>query len=96
VYLNETGNYSITYSASLYATDAGAVSAALTVNGTQVYTVSATAAAAGDVVNMTLPYQVRVCPNGATSVNVPASVQITLTDGAVTNGTSNIIIEKVY
>jgi hypothetical protein len=96
VYLNETGNYNVTYSASLVAEAAGIVSAALSVNGTQVYTVSATAAAAGDTVNITLPYQIRVCSNGVASANVPATVQIVLTGGDVTGGTSNLIVEKVY
>ena len=97
VYLNEVGNYDITYSASLIAGAVGEVSVALIVNGTQVYEVGVTAAAADDVVNVTLPYQVRVCPNCAGSPNnCPVAVQIQVTGVAITGGQSNVIVERVY
>lgn len=97
VYLNEIGNYDITYSASLIAGAIGEVSVALIVNGTQVYEVGATAAAVGDVVNITMPYQVRVCPNCAgTPNNCPVSIQVQLAGVAITGGQSNMLIERVY
>lgn len=97
VYLNEVGNYNITYSASLIAGAIGEVSVALIVNGIQVYEVGATAAAVGDVINLTLPYQVRVCPNcSAAPNNNPVSIQIQLTGVAVTDGQSNLLVERVY
>jgi hypothetical protein len=97
VYLNETGNYNVTYSASLVAGAVGEVSVALMVNGVQVYEVGATATAIGDVLNITLPYQVRVCPNcsGAPN-NCPVTIQVQLTGVAVTGGQSNVIFERVY
>lgn len=97
VYLNEIGNYDITYSASLIADAIGEVSVALIVNGTQVYEVGATVAAVGDVVNITMPYQVRVCPNCAGAPNsCPVAIQIQLTGVAITGGQSNMLIERVY
>ena len=97
VYLNEVGNYNVTYSASLIAGAIGEVSVALIVNGTQVYEVGATAAAVGDVINITLPYQLRVCPNCSSSPNnCPVSIQIQLTGVAITGGQSNLLVERVY
>lgn len=97
VYLNEVGNYDITYSASLVADAAGIVSVALVVNGVEVYEVLSTAAEVGDVVNVTLPYQVRVCPNCASSPNnCPATVQVRLTGAAISSARSNLLIERVY
>lgn len=97
VYLNELGNYDVTYSASLVASAIGEVSVALIVNGTQVYEVGATASAIDDVINITLPYQVRVCPNCAGApTNCPVSIQVQLTGVAITSGQSNMLIERVY
>lgn len=96
VNLNEVGNYDVTYSASLTANGAGEVAVALIVNGTNVYEVSTTAAS-GDVVNVTLPYQVRVCPNcSGLPNNCPVAIQVQLTGVAITAGTSNLLIERVY
>ena len=96
VNLNEIGNYDVMYSASLTAGAAGEVVASLIVNGVNVYEVSVTAAS-GDVVNVTLPYQVRVCPNCAGApYNCPVSIQVQLTGVAITAGTSNMLIERVY
>jgi hypothetical protein len=94
IYLNESGRYNITYSASLVATAAGIMNINLVVNNDTVYTVSTTAAA-GDTVNVTLPWQVRVGQNCNGVNNCPADVQIQVTGVAVTSGTSNILIEKV-
>lgn len=97
VYLNEVGNYNIHYSASLIAGETGDVTVALIVNGTQVYEVTETVAAADDTVNLTMPYQVRVCPNCAGApYNCPVSIQIQLTGVAITGGTANLLIERVY
>lgn len=97
VLLNELGNYNVNYSASLVAGSAGIVSVALLVNGIQVYEVEETATAESNVVNVTLPYQVRVCPNCASSPNnSPIAIQIQLTGIAVTGGQSNLLVERVY
>lgn len=97
VYLNEVGNYNITFSGSLIAGAIGEVSVALIANGTQLYEVGGTATAVGDVVNLTLPYQLRVCPNcsGAPN-NCPVAIQVQLTGVAITGGQSNLLIERVY
>lgn len=97
VYLNEVGNYNVTYSGSLVASAEGEISVALIANGTQIYEVGSTAAAQGDVVNVTLPYQVRVCPNCASAPNnCPVAIQVQLTGIAVTSGQANLLIERVY
>lgn len=97
IYLNEVGNYNVSYSASLIAGAVGEVSVALIVNGTQVYEVGETVAAIDDVVNLTLPYQVRVCPNCAGAPNnCPVAIQVQLTGVAVTGGQTNLIVERVY
>lgn len=95
--LNETGNYRITYNVSAVAGAAGVVSFALLQNGVTLYTVSETATAAADTVNLTLVYEVRVLPNCASvTANVPATIQISNTGVALTGGTSNILVEKVH
>ena len=97
VYLNEVGNYNITFSASIIAGAVGEVSVALIANGTQVYEVGATATAVGDVVNLALPYQLRVCPNcSGAPKNCPVAVQIRLTGVAITGGQTNLLVERVY
>jgi hypothetical protein len=95
VYLNEPGYYNVIYSLSAVASAAGIVDITLTTNGTDVYAVSATATADGTV-NLTLPVAVRVCPNSCSSpTNCPVGVQVQLGTTAITDGTSNMIIEKV-
>lgn len=97
VYLNEVGNYNITYNASLVASAIGIVSVALVVNGVEVYEAMSSAAAVGDVVNLTLPYQIRVCPNCASAPNnSPATVQVRLTGATISSAQSNMLIERVY
>lgn len=94
--INECGNYEVTYSTSAVASAAGIVTFNLLVNGVNTYAVSETVAA-GDTINLTLPYQVRVLPNSAaTPTNNPVNIQIELTGVAITGGTSNIIVERVY
>jgi hypothetical protein len=100
IYLNEPGYYKITYSATLSAGAAGAVGVSLLVNQTSTYSVSEEATAAEDIVDLTLPYVVRVCPNCcSTPTNCPVAIQIQLGDvatGITPNpSTSNLIIEKI-
>lgn len=94
--VNECGNYTVTYSASVVASAAGIVTMNLLVNGTNVYSVSETAAV-GDTINLTLPYQIRVLPNScSTPNNNPVNIQVQLTGVGITDGNSNIIVERVY
>lgn len=96
VSLNKTGYYKISYVGSLVAGAAGVVSVALLSNGTPIYTISETAAAAGDTVNISLEYMVRVLPNCASVLNAPLNIQLENTGVALTGGTSNTLIEKTY
>ena len=94
--INECGNYDVTYSTSAVASAAGIVTFNLLINGTNVYGVSETVAA-GDTINLTLPYQIRVLPNScSTPNNNPVNIQVQLTGVAITGGTSNILVERVY
>jgi hypothetical protein len=101
IYLNEPGYYKVTYSADLTAGAAGLMSISLVVNGNSTYTVAETAAAAEDIVNLTLSYVVRVCPNSCSSpYNCPVSLQFELGDVATgitpSGSTTNLIVEEVY
>ena len=94
--INEEGYYKITYSITDLATAIGLNSITLVVNGTDTYTVGETVAVAGDAIDLTLPYVVRVfkrCDNVAT--NNPMTIQIRA-DDAITSATANIIIERIY
>lgn len=94
--INEEGYYQITYSITDVATAVGVNSITLIVNGVDTYTVGETVAAAGDAINLTLPYVVRVfrrCDNVAT--NNPMTIQVRA-DDAITSATANIIIERIY
>lgn len=96
VTLSSAGYYRITYSLTALATAADALNVTLLANGSSVYSVSETPAAAGDSVNLSLIYTVRVfpqCDNVAN--NNPMTIQFQ-TSGAITSGTSNLIIERVY
>ena len=96
VTINECGNYRIVYSLSGVAATAGILNVVLQLNNTDTYTVSATADA-GDTINVTLPYEIRVLPNCAsTPNNNPVNITIQLTGVGITGGTSNLLIEKVY
>jgi hypothetical protein len=100
VVVNEPGYYKIMYSAALTAGAAGLVSLSLLINNNSVYTVSEEATAAEDIVNLTLPYVIRVCPNSCSSpYNCPVNLEIKLGDTALgitpSPSTSNLIIEKV-
>lgn len=101
VYINEPGYYKVTYSATLTAADAGTVGVSLITNGDNIYTVSEEATAAEDIVDLTLVYVIRVCPNCCSSpYNCPVSIQMQLGDTATgitpNPSTANLIIERIY
>lgn len=96
IVLNEKGYYDIIYSASLIAAAAGIITATLIANGESVYTISETVAE-GETVNLTLPHTIRVFDNcSSCPTNNPLSIQIELGGVAITNGTSNLSITRVY
>lgn len=93
--VNRGGTYRLDYSASLVASAAGVVTLAVLVNGVSKYTVSATATAAADMVNLTIPLDIYLpCNCNAAPNNIPASIQIQNTGVALTSGTSNIAITR--
>lgn len=101
VYINEPGFYKITYDATITAGAAGLMSVSLIANQNSIYTVSEDATAAEDVVNLTLVYVLRVCPNScSTPANCPTAIQVKLGDvatGITPNpSVANLIIERVY
>ena len=92
--INEEGYYDVVYNASVEATAAGTLGFALLANGTQLYEVTQTVTA-GDTFMFTLPFTVRVYAKACNApTNNPMNIQIQLTGGAITSGTSNIQIEK--
>ena len=92
--LNEKGYYTIVYNASIVGT--GNATLSLIVNGNSVYSVTQTLTADATS-NITIPYEVRVFENCASiQTNNPMSIQVKLTGTAITNGTSNIIVTRVY
>ena len=94
--INEEGYYEITYSITDLATNVGLNSITLVVNGTDTYTVGETVATAGDAIDLTLPYVVRVfkrCDNVAT--NNPMTIQVRA-DEPITSATANIIIKRIF
>lgn len=96
IVINEPGNYNVTYNGSLVAGAAGDLGIAIVVNGATIYTGTVTATADATA-NITVPYQIRVRPNcESAAANIPANVQILLSGVAITGGTSNIIVERVY
>lgn len=96
VTINEEGYYKITYNAALIATAAGDVEMTLVINGTNTYSVSETATAAG-IVNVDLDFVTRVFRRSDDiATNNPMSIQIKSTGVALTGGTSNFIVERVY
>lgn len=93
--VNKGGTYRLDYSSSLMTSAAGTVTLAVLVNGVSVYTVNATAAAASDLLNITVPVDIYIpCNCNAQPNNVPANIQIQNTGIALTGGTSNLIITK--
>ena len=97
VSINDAGYYRISFSASVVATAAGIVTLNLVQNGVVVYSVSETATAAGDTVNLSFVYVVRALPNfGAVLPNLPLNLQIVNAGTtALTSGTSNLLLGKV-
>ena len=92
--INKPGTYKFVYNASMVATAAGDVVLGLVVNGVTKYTVSETATAAGTV-NLTIPYEIYVPCNCASSPNnVPVYIQVQNTGVALTSGTSILIVSK--
>ncbi len=93
--VNRGGTYRLDYSASVMASAIGTVTLAVLVNGVSKYTVSASAAAVSDLVNLTIPLDIYLpCNCNAAPNNIPANIQIQNTGVALTGGTSNIIITK--
>ena len=101
LYINEPGYYKITYSGTFTAGAAGNVGVTLVTNNQEVYSVTEEATAAEDIVNITLIYVIRVCPNCCSSpYNCPVAVQVKLGDTATgitpNPSTGNLIVERVY
>jgi hypothetical protein len=101
VTITEPGYYKITYSATLTAAAAGVIGVSLITNGVAAYSVSEDATAAEDIVNLTLVYVIRICPNCcSTPANCPVNIQVELGDvatGITPNpSTANLIIERIY
>ena len=97
VNITEQGYYRVTYNVSAISAAAGLVSFSLNVGGTSVYIGSATAAAVGDTVNVTIPFMVRAFGNCASlPVNLPLAIQVENTGAALTSAVSNIMIERAY
>jgi hypothetical protein len=101
VYLNDPGYYKITYTGTLTAAAAGTLGITLVANNNAIITASEEATAAEDVVNITLIYVIRVCPNScATPFNCPTSIQIQLGDVALgatpASSIGNLVIERVF
>ena len=95
VNLNDPGIYRISGSFSVVATAAGLVTLNLVQNGVVVYTVSETATAAGDTVNLSIsPFILRNCPSYVNGFyNRNSAIQISNTGVALTSGVSNLLIE---
>lgn len=97
VNITEQGYYRVTYNVSAISAAAGLVSFSLNVGGTSVYVGSATAAAVGDTVNVTIPFMVRAFGNcSSLPVNLPLAIQVENTGAALTSAVSNIMIERAY
>lgn len=100
LYITEPGYYKITYSMIATAAAAGVLGVSLVTNQNVVTTVSQDVTAAEDIVDLTLIYVIRVCPNCcSTPTNCPVAVQFKLGDvatGITPNPSSaNLIVEKV-
>jgi hypothetical protein len=98
--ITEPGYYKFSYNGTMTAGAAGNIAISLITNNNTVYTVSEEATAAEDVVNITLIYVIRVCPNCcSTPANCPATVQFKLGDTALgvtpNPSTGNLVIEKI-
>ena len=86
--LTECGYYTLVYSISATTAVVDPLTITLTVNNDTQYTVTETPVAAGDVVNLTLPFVVRVTHNNPVTLTFTPSVDIT-------SATSNLVVERV-
>ena len=86
--LTECGYYTLVYSISATTATADPLTITLTVNNDTQYTVTETPVAAGDVVNLTLPFVVRVTHNNPVTLTFTPSADIT-------SATSNLVVERV-
>lgn len=94
--INEAGYYKVTYNISATAVADGLVGINLIVNDNVIYSVTGSVAT-GNTVNLTLPYEIRVCPNSECNpYNIPVNIQFQLVTTAISGGTSNALVEKVY
>jgi hypothetical protein len=92
--INKPGTYRFIYNISAVATAAGDVTLDLKVNSITKYSVTSTATADGTV-NLTIPFEIYVPCNCASSPsNIPAGIQIQNTGVALASGTSNLVISK--
>jgi hypothetical protein len=100
VYITEPGYYKVTYSMTATAGAAGLVGVSLIANQNSIYTVAEEATAAEDIVNITLVYVLRICPNCCSNPgNCPVAIQLQLGDTALgitpDPSIANLVIEKV-
>lgn len=95
VVLNDAGYYKVTYSISAVAENTGINGISLLVNGTALYFVEGSVATAGDTINLTLPYYVKVLPKCVAQTNNPVSIQVRA-ESAITSASAVLIIEKMY
>lgn len=92
--INDEGYYDITYNASVVSGGVGVLTFTLLTNGTPVYIISETVAN-GDTYNVTLPFTVRVFAKQCNApTNNPMNIQVELGGVAITDGVSNIQVEK--
>jgi hypothetical protein len=92
--VNKYGTYRFIYNTSVVASEAGDVTLSLKVNGVTKYSVTATATASGTV-NLTIPYEVYIPCNCASSPNnIPAYIQVQNTGVPLSSGTSNLVIDR--
>lgn len=93
VTITEPGVYRIMYSASLVPTATGQLTVSLLQND-EVLTSETLQATTGVTLGVSFAYLARVYPNNGGRLNVPATIQMQATVGAITSGISNLIIEK--
>lgn len=86
--LTECGYYTLVYSISATTAVVDPLTITLTVNNDTQYTVTETPVAAGDVVNLTLPFVVRVTHNNPVTLTFTPNVDIA-------SATSNLVVERV-
>ena len=93
--LHSPGIYRISGGLSVTAGAAGLVTVNLVQNGQIVYTASATAAAAGDTVNLSIPpFIIRNCPSYVNGFfNNSSTIQLSNTGVALTGGVSTLLFE---